>query len=608
MLPRTSMLTIKNRAGKEFISFLALATLLAGCSPPGPRALLEGKRLLDRGRYPEAVEKLKLATSLLSTNAQAWNYLGLAWQYAGQATNASQAYQKALALNHDLVEAHYNLGCLWLDQNRLEPAKSELITFTSLRKNSAEGWLKLGTAQLRSARAESRLLKSGALPARSPDLAAAEASYSEALRLSPGNPEALNGLGLVQLCRSHPREAAQWFGNALKQQPDYAPALLNLAIVSQQYLNQREMALKKYREYLALPLQAPDRESVNSAVRELERELQVSPRAPVTSMALSPPANTNLAKSAAPPPIRMGGPRGSEPPTNVVRTAPALVTPVEKAEVVRLPAEPVAKPAREVSPAREPSPAAPTRAAAMSPKAAEKSGGERPGIFSRMNPLKLFQRDSQPGARPAVGPSDAGLSGADAAAPAAGTPPGNGAGSKPAFTSSGVGGYKYRSPAKPAAGDHSAAERAFAQGLQAQQANRLLEATQSYRRATQLDPAYYDAYYNLGLAAGSAGNIQQALVACEFALAIRPESPDARYNLALLLKHANYLSDAANELERLLSNYPQEPRGHLALGNLYAQQLRQPAKAREHYLKVLEYDPHNSQAAAIRYWLIANPP
>jgi tetratricopeptide (TPR) repeat protein len=602
------MLTIKNRAGKEFISILALATLLAGCSPPGPRALLEGKRLLDRGRYPEALEKLKLATSLLNTNAQAWNYLGLAWQYAGQPTNAAQAYQKALAMNHDLVEVHYNLGCLWLDQNRLEPAKSELITFTSLRKNSTEGWLKLGTVQLHSARAESRLLKSGALPAHLPDLAAAEASYSEALRLSPGNPEALNGLGLVQLYRSHPREAAQWFGNALKQQPDYAPALLNLAIVSQQYLNQRELALQKYREYLALPLQAPDRENVISAVRELERELQASPRAPMTNMAVLPPVNTNLAKLSAPPPVRMGGPRGYEPPPNVVRTAPAVATPDQKVEVVKLPPEPVARSAQDVAPARDPSPAPPTKSAAVSPKAAEKSGSERPGFFARMNPLKLLQRDSQSGARPAAEPSDAGVSGPEPTAPAAGASPGSVAGSRAVLAPSGVGGYKYRSPAKPAAGDHSAAERAFAQGLQAQQANRLLEATQSYRRATQLDPAYYDAYYNLGLAAGSAGNLQQALVACEFALAIRPESPDARYNLALLLKQANYLSDAANELERLLSIYPGEPRGHLALGNLYAQQLRQPAKAREHYLKVLEYDPHNPQAAAIRYWLIANPP
>jgi len=71
---------------------LVLAVLLAGCTPTGPRALLDGKRLLDEAKYPQAVEKLKVATSLLATNAQAWNYLGVAYHRAGQPANAAVAY------------------------------------------------------------------------------------------------------------------------------------------------------------------------------------------------------------------------------------------------------------------------------------------------------------------------------------------------------------------------------------------------------------------------------------------------------------------------------------------------------------------------------------
>jgi hypothetical protein len=56
-----------------------------------------------------------------------------------------------------------------------------------------------------------------------------------------------------------------------------------------------------------------------------------------------------------------------------------------------------------------------------------------------------------------------------------------------------------------------------------------------------------------------------------------------------------------------LTASPNDARGHLALGNLYAQQLHQPAKARDHYLRVLETDPRNPQAEAIRRWLSANP-
>jgi tetratricopeptide (TPR) repeat protein len=91
-------------------------------------------------------------------------------------------------------------------------------------------------------------------------------------------------------------------------------------------------------------------------------------------------------------------------------------------------------------------------------------------------------------------------------------------------------------------------------------------------------------------------------------MAIRPESIDARYNFALVLKQANYVVDAANELEKLLAAYPNEARAHLAVGTWYAGPLNQQMKAREHYLKVLEIDPSNPQAPAIRDWLSAPGP
>ncbi|HUA68283.1 MAG TPA: tetratricopeptide repeat protein, partial [Candidatus Saccharimonadales bacterium] len=122
------MLTTKNRragqkwngiaAGAHFLIFVGLAAALAGCSPAGTHALLKGKKLLDQGDYADAVAEFKTATSDMATNAEAWNYLGVAEEHAGQMDDAARAYEHALDLDRDLTEAHYNLGCLWLEQKR----------------------------------------------------------------------------------------------------------------------------------------------------------------------------------------------------------------------------------------------------------------------------------------------------------------------------------------------------------------------------------------------------------------------------------------------------------------------------------------------------------
>src|SRR6185295_16589981 len=120
-----------------------LAILFTGCMASGPRALLDGERLINEGRYELAAEKLKLATQLLPQNAQAWNHLGLAYHGAGQWTNAIQAYHRALALDKNLAAVRYNSGCGLLEQKDAVSAIDQLKSYTLLQPGSADGWLKL---------------------------------------------------------------------------------------------------------------------------------------------------------------------------------------------------------------------------------------------------------------------------------------------------------------------------------------------------------------------------------------------------------------------------------------------------------------------------------
>jgi len=92
---------------------LVFAATLTGCRPPGPRALLEGKELIERGQYTEAVERLEDR-----------HFFAVEHECAGVGLSGSRlpssrtgkrrppdAYKKAAWCSiKNLVEVHYNLG------------------------------------------------------------------------------------------------------------------------------------------------------------------------------------------------------------------------------------------------------------------------------------------------------------------------------------------------------------------------------------------------------------------------------------------------------------------------------------------------------------------
>ncbi len=577
------MLAKKNRNLCGALILVTLALFISGCTPPGPRALLKGKKLLDRGDYAAAVAELKTATALLPANAQAWNYYGVACQRAGQPDEAVTAYQRALTLDRDLMEAHYNLGSLWLEQNKPAEAKTEFTAYTLRRNNEPEGWLKLGAAQLTLG-----------------ELTPADKSFGTAYYFNTNNAEALNGLGLVQMRRGHPREASQFFAAAVQYHPDYAPALLNLATVAQQDLHDNKLALQNYRAYLALLPRAGNWDDVNALANNLEKNLeQPAPVAAAAPPAATPaPApvvsepkpQTVVRPAAVAKPVAVRS--NAAPPQRLVTTAPV---PVAKPKPEPKPEPVVVAPAEKIVVAPEP-----VVATAQPPVTRINSSTPSNYSKSRVTPLPssasgggqaaaaplLLPKYNLPPPAPTVEPKSFKL-----VQPAV-----------PIFPR-----YLYLSPRTPEAGDRVAASAQFSKARVYEQSSRWTDAMEWYRRATESDPGWFEAQYNYGVLADRLRNYPAALSAYEKALAIQPGSTDARYNFALTLKSAGYVTDAVNELEKILVTNPDEARAQLALGNLYAQKLNNPALARRHYLKVLELDPHNSQANDIRYWLTANP-
>ena len=572
------MQATKNQSGFMVFCFAALALVLPGCTPPGPRALLDGKELLEKGHYAQAVEKLTLATSLLKTNAQAWNYLGLACHRAGDAPRAAQAYRRALDLDRELFEAHYNLGCLWLDQNKPDAAKSEFTACTLRRANSVEAWLKLAAAHYRLG-----------------ESAAAEENFQKALRLSPNQPEALNGLGVVSVQRKRPREAAQYFNSALKQQVNYRPALLNLATVLHRDLNDSAAAVQRYREYLALQPHSTDWDAVNAVLQGIEQRQVPAPRVAVTNPAVQVVANSNGMK-AQPPHSNALAPVKSNPPPVIVKPATAPTT--TEVEVVKLPPEPVIRTASAPL-VTAPAPAAEETTLAVAPPPDVEEPPQKPAKRSFLSRLNPFRRDSKSAAKATPLSAMPPVSVPTLSGPAGETASPSVPGSYPR--------YEYLAPAPPTAGNRAEADAAFDRGQAALRANKEAEAAEAFQQAARVDGSYFEAHYQLGLLQYSQRDYPHALATWEMALAVRPDSAEARYNFALTLKVAGYAPDAAMELEKILAGNAQDIRAHLVLGNIYAEQLRDKSKARVHYQHVLNLDSRHPNATQIRYWLVANP-
>ena len=575
---------------------LAVAGILTGCQPPGDRALLDGAQLLEKGRYAEALENLNRAISLLPTNAVAWNALGLAYQYTGEFASAENAYNRALSFDHDLTEARFNLGCVLLEQNKAEAARTQFTTCLLRRGASPELLLKLGSAQLRTH-----------------DVLGAEKNFQEVVRLSPQNAEALNGLGLAKMQKGRFQEAAQYFSNARKADPAFAPALLNLAIVKQQQLRDRAGALQDYRAYVAAKPTPPNAEAVAVIIRNLEAEMAPAPR---PTLPLPPPQTNVVGLAQKPAVLNTNAARASgaaskpEPLTSVARTNPApsqarvgaTSTPAPVTmESVKVPDEPVIKSAQDTAvPAKaEVKTAIPGDSGG--PNQSKEMATAKPvkrTFLQSINPLNLFH-----GQDGAVEPTLPPTTNADVIPLSATAAKQAAEAGLPATAPR----YKYTAFTLPVSGNRTEAERVFSRGLQAQTSRRYAEAVEAYREAVRLDPAFYEAHYNLGLAYARQNNSTAALPSYEKALVIRPDSADARYNFALLLMESHFTLDAISEFEKGIAAHPTEARSHLALGNIYAQDLRQPAKAKVHYRRVIEIDPHHPQASAIAVWLKANP-
>jgi tetratricopeptide (TPR) repeat protein len=91
-----------------------------------------GLFLAGSGRAKEALSVYAEALELDPANAATWIDQGDLFDALGRPQDAGRAYRRAISINPELVEAHYNLGLLLLQQDSAEAGKRELLNAARL--------------------------------------------------------------------------------------------------------------------------------------------------------------------------------------------------------------------------------------------------------------------------------------------------------------------------------------------------------------------------------------------------------------------------------------------------------------------------------------------
>ena len=543
----------------QVIAVCGLLLLVLGCQPPGARALFEGEARLNAGEPKLAIAQFEKAVKLLPGEWRAWNYLGLARHRAGDLDGAHEAFQRAMEMAGERRNSpedasfvlKFNTGRLAIDRDRLADAKTELHAYSISAEPSFHAYFWLGEVYRKEM-----------------NWASASTEYQKALAQDDHSAVAHNRLGMAQLWMIQPSEAAKSFEAALKRNPDFVQAHLNLAMTYQWYLPGNDAkALEAFQQYLQLTREpAP---GVQALADALQAKVRPNP-APVP-----PIVETNQLTA-------VWSPQGTNAAiTNLVIEIPPATNAVPTNLVVEVPSP--TNTVVEIPPATNKPPVRVTQV--------------RPSLTNRP-PVEVTVPPVTPTNRPPVKIAKTTVTQPSVAPD---TPKKTEVKAVP-----GVVRYRYVKPKRPEPGavvDPEGLTKMFEKALHQHRINELDAAIDGYRKVLQVNPAYQQAYVNIALALQVQGEVKQALPVYEKALAINPFSKVTRHGFASALSRSEYYVDAAKEFHGLLDLYKNDLSAHLALGGLYSDHLKDPDKASVHFRKVLELSPQHPQATGIRQWL-----
>ena len=214
-----------------------VALVLAGCAdkPPGQADFESGLRELRRNNLLQARTLFKRsidARPANEANAETYNYLGIACSRLGRVQDAIEAFESARRLSPLAAEATYNLGVLVAENG--DPARALVLLRDAAIKDPADS------------RAFEYMAR---IHTQAKDWTKARSSCYAALGRAPKSPRILSTTAYIEAQAGRTDVAMGLLRDALARDAHYAPALFNLAVLSQRQ-GETENARSLFRRYL----------------------------------------------------------------------------------------------------------------------------------------------------------------------------------------------------------------------------------------------------------------------------------------------------------------------------------------------------------------------
>ena len=174
--------------------------------------LTEANRLLQQKQYDEAIALYEKALSLNQEDEDIHYNLGIAYARKGNVDAAIKHYEAALRILPDYVEAHNNLGNLLVSRSRFDEAATHFQAALKVSPDYASAHNNYGTAL----RLQGKAME-------------AMEHFAEAARLAPEYGEARYNLGMALISADRHEEAIKELTEAVRLKPDFKPAADALA-------------------------------------------------------------------------------------------------------------------------------------------------------------------------------------------------------------------------------------------------------------------------------------------------------------------------------------------------------------------------------------------